>query len=239
MLNLTPLQSNELIVYADTVNSSVGDYFTIVFTNGFSKKTFSVIPNVIRRNIRFVELSVDLVGVNELDDRENGKIYLYPEGNWTYMVFQTNQPTLDVNQPQLLNQWNTEEDFWNFADFYWNAFNFAQIDRGQAFLYAEIPCERELEYFALGGDEPEWINLPEDPIEWIAYSNGNDKREAIVYVQGVPAIQFPCTIPFDLDYFVNVDTVTYCPVITIEDGGSLTIETPVYLQQKFAPYGYC
>jgi hypothetical protein len=219
MLNLTPLQSNELIVYADTVNSSVGDYFTIVFTNGFSKKTFSVIPNVIRRNIRFVELSVDLVGVNELDDRENGKIYLYPEGNWTYMVFQTNQPTLDVNQPQLLNQWNTEEDFWNFADFYWNAFNFAQIDRGQAFLYAEESCERELEYFAYGG--------------------GNPYREAIVYVTGVPAFQFPCLIPSTVQYVVSENTVTYCPVITIEDGGSLTVDTPVYLQQKVAPYAGC
>jgi hypothetical protein len=219
MLNLTPLQSNELIIYADTVGNGIGDYFTIVFTNGFSKKTFSVIPNVTRRNTRFVELSVDLVGVNELDDRENGQIYLYPDGNWTYMVFQTNQPTLDVNKSQLLNEWNTEESFWNFADIYWNAFNFTLIDRGQAFLYPIDECENELEYLAYGG--------------------GNPLREAIVYVQGVPAFQFPCLIPFGVQYVVEQDTVTYCPVITIEDGGSLTVDTPVYLKQKFAPYGYC
>lgn len=60
MLNLTPLSTNNLIIYADTVSSQVntGNFFTIVFTNLTSKQTFAVVPSIIRRNTRFVELEI-------------------------------------------------------------------------------------------------------------------------------------------------------------------------------------
>lgn len=223
MLNLTPLSVNNLIVYADTVSAgtSVGNFFTIVFTNTYSKQTFSVAANVVRRNTRFVELEIELVGVNGLDNAINGQIYLYPEGNYEYMVFNTNAPTITLQSPLACAIWNTENDFWNFAQTVWNVcqIQYNQIDRGQAFLYSNDPCERE--------------------IEFVPYVGGNNLLEAIVYVTNTPLFQFPCTIPEDTNYVVSQDTTTYCLTINIEDGASLTVESGNTLKQTAAPYGYC
>ena len=222
MLNLTPLASNKLIIYTDTVSTQpYWNYFTIVFTNLASKQTFAVVPQIIRRNYRFVELEIELVGVNSLDDAINGKIYLYPEGNYTYTVFRTNAPTLTFASPLNCYTWSTEDDFWDFSQIVWNvcAIESEIVDRGQAFLYANVPCERE--------------------IEFIAYPLGNNIMEAVVYVANTPLYQFPCTIKTNTTFVVDKDIVTYCPVITIEDGGALQSNTPFTLTQTIAPYGYC
>lgn len=221
MLNLTPLAQNNLIIYADTFANNIGNFFTIVFTNLYSKETFSVAAGVVRRNARFVELTVDLVGVNELDNAINGQVYLYPEGNFSYTVFQTNAPTITLESPLACAQWENEEDFWNFSNVVWNVCEIVSgvIDRGQAFLYAEDPCEHE--------------------IEFVAYEGGNNILDAIVYVTGVPLYQFPCTISPPNNYVVTITTTTYCPVITIEDGASLTVAGTAVLTQTGAPFGYC
>jgi hypothetical protein len=222
MLNLTPLASNKLIIYTDTVSTQpYWNYFTIVFTNLASKQTFAVVPQIIRRNYRFVELEIELVGVNSLDDAINGKIYLYPEGNYTYTVFRTNAPTLTFASPLNCYTWSTEDDFWDFSQIVWNvcAIESEIVDRGQAFLYANVPCERE--------------------IEFVAYPLGNNIMEAVVYVANTPLYQFPCTIKTNTTFVVDKDIVTYCPVITIEDGGALQSNTPFTLTQTIAPYGYC
>lgn len=222
MLNLTPLSSNTLVVYADTVSDLPGwDYFTIVFTNTTSKETFAVIPTVVRRNYRFIEFEVELVGVNELNSAMNGQIYLFPDGNFTYSVFRTDAPTLTFVEP--LNQflWNNVDDFWNFSEIVWNvwAVDSQIIDRGQAFLYSNVPCEREIEY--------------------VAYPLGNNIMESIVYVANTPLYQFPCTIAEDTTFTVLQDTVTYCPVITIENNATLNVPTPFVLSQLTPPWGYC
>jgi len=222
MLNLTPLASNKLIIYTDTVSTQpYWNYFTIVFTNLASKQTFAVVPQIIRRNYRFVELEIELVGVNSLDDAINGKIYLYPEGNYTYTVFRTNAPTLTFASPLNCYTWSTEDDFWDFSQIVWNvcAIQSEIVDRGQAFLYANVPCERE--------------------IEFVAYPLGNNIMEAVVYVANTPLYQFPCTIKTNTTFVVDKDIVTYCPVITIENGGALQSNTPFTLTQTLAPYGYC
>ena len=221
MLNLTPLQTNNLIIYADTYGNNIGNFFTIVFTNLYSKQTFSVAAQVVRRNSRFVELEVELVGVNELDNAINGQIYLYPEGNYDYTVFQTNAPTITLQSPLSCAIWNTEEDFWNFSNLVWNVCQIESqiIDRGQAFVYEDVPCEKE--------------------VEFVQYTGGNNILDAVVYVTGVPLYQFPCTIPEDEDYVVDVTTTTYCQTITIEDGASLTVSGDAVLTQTGAPYGYC
>ena len=223
MLNLTPNSTNNLIIYADTVSagSNVGNFFTIVFTNSYSKQTFSVAASVVRRNTRFVELEVNLVGVDGLNNPINGDIYLYPEGNFEYMVFNTNAPTITFEDPLSCSIWSTEEAFWNFTQTVWNvcAIEFEQIDRGQAFLYSDVPCERE--------------------IEFVPYTGGNEILDAIVYVTNTPLYQFPCTIPTGTDYVVEQNTTTYCLTITIEDGASLTVEGDNILTQTAAPWGYC
>jgi hypothetical protein len=229
MLNLTPNSTNNLIIYADTVSAgtSVGNFFTIVFTNSYSKQTFSVAANVVRRNTRFVELEVNLVGVSGLNNPINGDIYLYPEGNFEYMVFNTNAPTITFESPLSCSVWSTEEAFWNFAQTVWNvcAIQFEQIDRGQAFLYATDPCQHE--------------------VEFVPYTGGNEILDAIVYVTGVPLFQFPCTIPSlnnqgrPTQYVLEQTTTTYCMTITIEDGASLIVPNDYVLTQTAAPFGYC
>lgn len=228
MINLVPRDTNNFIIYADTTSTGIdiGDYFLVVFTNLSSKQTFAVNPTVIRRNSRFLELEVELVGVDQQDDPYNGKIYLYPEGNYDYMVFNTNAPTL-TSEPGPLNckVWSTDEDFWEFSRTVWEVCDIqAQIlDRGQAFLFNETDlCERE--------------------IEFVPYVSSNEILAAVVYVTGVPLYQFPCTIgtvPGEEDYVVDVDTTTYCMTIFIEDGASLTVTTDNTLTQTAAPYGYC
>jgi hypothetical protein len=146
---------------------------------------------------------------------------LYPEGNYTYTVFRTNAPTLTFASPLNCYTWSTEDDFWDFSQIVWNvcAIESEIVDRGQAFLYANVPCERE--------------------IEFVAYPLGNNIMEAVVYVANTPLYQFPCTIKTNTTFVVDKDIVTYCPVITIEDGGALQSNTPFTLTQTIAPYGYC
>lgn len=223
MLNLKPNSTNNLIIYADTVSagSNLGNFFTLVFTNTYSKQTFSVAANVVRRNTRFVELEINLVGVDGLNDPINGDIYLYPEGNYEYIAFNTNAPTITFESPLSCVVWSTDEDFWNFAQTVWNVcqIEFVQIDRGQAFLYAEDPCEHE--------------------VQFVPYTEGNEILDAIVYVTNTPLYQFPCTIPSGTIYTVLQNTVTYCQTIILETGATLNVPTPLTLTQKYAPWGYC
>lgn len=229
MLNLTPLATNNLIIYADTVSPAVniGNFFTIVFTNLSSKQTFAVVPNIVRRNTRFVELEVELVGVNSLDNALNGQIYLYPEGNYEYTVFQTNAPTISLVSPLNCVVWSTAESFWNFTQTVWNVCQIVSqiIDIGQAYLFALDPCERE--------------------VEFVAYTGGNDLLDAVVYVTGIPLYQFPCIIPaidangFPTNYVLEQTTTTYCMTITIEGGASLTVPEDYILKNTAAPFAYC
>jgi len=150
MLNLTPDITNNLIIYADTVSVgyTVGDYFLMVLTNSYSKQTFAVVPTVVRKNTRFVELEIELVASTAQNDELNGKIYLYDQGNWEYLVFNTSQPTLTATGALSCKVWNTDTDFWNFSTTIWNVCNIItkEIDRGQAFLYAPLPADREVEF---------------------------------------------------------------------------------------------
>lgn len=223
MLNLTPLATNNLIIYADTVSpgQNLGNFFTFVFTNLYSKETFSVAANIVRRNTRFVELEIDLVGVNNLNNAINGQIYLFPEGNFEYTVFNTNAPTITFASPLACAVWSTAEEFWNFTNLVWNVcqIEFVQIDKGQAYLFATDPCERE--------------------IEFVPYTGGNELLSAIVYVTGIPLFQFPCTIPAGTNFVLQQTTTTHCMEITIEGGASLTVPEDYILTQTAAPFGYC
>ena len=222
MLNLTPNSDNNLIVYADTVSESVGNYFLMVFTNAYSRETFAVVPRIVRRNTRFVELEITLVGVNGQNRPLDGDIYLYPEGNWDYIVFNTNAPTTDPSTPLPCMVWDTDEDFWEFSRTVWNVCGLVEaieIDRGQAFLYSEVPCERE--------------------VQFVPYVSDNEFLRNVVYVTGVQLYQFPCTIQAYTTFTVEENTTTYCPIITIENNAILVINQGITLEQKFSPYEQC
>lgn len=194
MLNLTPNSANNLIIYADTVTASAGDYFLMEFTNAYSREPFLVIPSVVRRNTRFVELEINLVGVDGQNLPLAGDIYLFPEGDFDYVV--TNIPNLT-----LAPTGGTE------------------VDRGQAFLYAEVPCERE--------------------VQFVPYISDNEFLRNIVYVTGVQLYQFPCTIQEDTTFIVENNTTTYCPIILIENNATLIINQGITLKQQFSPYEQC
>ena len=222
MLNLTPNSDNNLIVYADTVSESVGNYFLMVLTNSYSRETFAVVPRIVRRNTRFVELEITLVGVDGQNRPLDGDIYLYPEGNWEYIVFNTDAPTTDPSVPIPCMVWDTDEDFWNFSRTVWDVCGLVEaveIDRGQAFLYSEVPCERE--------------------VQFVPYVSDNEFLRNVVYVTGVQLYQFPCTVQAYTTFTVEENTTTYCPIITIENNAILVINQGITLEQKFSPYEQC
>lgn len=223
MLNLTPNSTNNLIVYADTVSAgySAGNDFTISFTNLYSKQVWNVLPSVLRRNSRFIEFEIDLIGVTGFNDPVDGSIYLYPEGNFDYEVFNTSAPTIGVTGALQTYTWSNPGDFEYYVDTTWTSqgITYKSIDLGQAYLYSEIPCEKE--------------------IEFVPYDGGNNWLDNIVYVTGVPLYQFPCTIPTPEQYVLEQTLTTYCPVITIEGGASLTIPEDLILTQITGPYAQC
>jgi len=223
MLNLTPNSTNNLIVYADTVSAgySAGNNFTISFTNLYSKQVWNVLPSIVRRNSRFIEFEIDLVGVTGFNDPVDGSIYLYPDGNYDYEVFNTSAPTIGVTGPLQTYTWINPGEFEYYVDTTWTSqgITYKSIDLGQAFLYSEVPCQRE--------------------IEFVPYEGGNNWLDNIVYVTGVPLYQFPCTIPTPEQYVLEQTTTTYCPVITIEGGASLTIPVDLILTQITGPYAQC
>jgi hypothetical protein len=223
MLNLTPNSTNNLIVYADTVSAgySAGNDFTISFTNLYSKQVWNVLPSIIRRNSRFIEFEIDLVGVTGFNDPVNGSIYLYPEGNYDYEVFNTSAATIGVTGPLQTYTWINPGEFEFYVDTTWasQGITYKSIDLGQAYLYSEVPCLRE--------------------IEFVPYEGGNNWLDNIVYVTGIPLYQFPCTIPTPEQFVLEQTTTTYCPVITIEGGASLTIPGQLILTQITGPYGQC
>lgn len=223
MLNLTPNSTNNLIVYADTVSAgySAGNDFTISFTNLYSKQVWNVLPSIIRRNSRFIEFEIDLVGVTGFNDPVNGSIYLYPEGNYDYEVFNTSAATIGVTGPLQTYTWINPGEFEFYVDTTWasQGITYKSIDLGQAFLYSEVPCLRE--------------------IEFVPYEGGNNWLDNIVYVTGIPLYQFPCTIPAGETFTLEQNTVTYCQVITIEGGATLEVPTPLTLTQTAAPYSTC
>lgn len=223
MLNLTPNSNNNLIIYADTTSAgtSVGNNFTISFTNLFTKQVWNVLPSVVRRNSRFLEFEIDLVGVTGINAPYNGEIYLYPEGNYDYEVFNTSGPTITQAGPLATYTWDNPTDFDYFVATTWTGqgITYKSLDIGQAFLYSEVPCTRE--------------------VEFVPYEGGNNWLDNIVFVTGIPLYQFPCNIPDPTQYVLPQNTTTYCPIITIENGASLTIPEELILTQITGPYGQC
>lgn len=222
MLNLTPGSTNNVIIYADTLSGSVGNYFMVILTNAYSRQTFAVNANVVRRNSRFVELSFDTVTVQQYSHPLDGKVYLYPEGNYDYIVFNTNAPTTDPSSPIPCVVWNTDEDFWNFSNTIWNVCGLVdavEVDRGQAFLYTNDVCDKE--------------------IEFVPYISDNEELFNVVYVTSIPMANFPCVVEDGEFFTVETDTITYCDPVLIKNGGIVKINQNIFLKQIPSPYEQC
>ena len=222
MLNLTPGSTNNVIIYADTISTSVGNFFTIILTNSYSRQTFAVVATVVRRNSRFAELEFDTVSVQSFSDPVNGSVYLYPEGNFEYIVFNTSAGSIDplANGSEPCAVWDTDEAFWNFATTIWDqCLEYEEIDRGQAFLYTNVVCEKE--------------------IEFVPYISDNEGLFNVVYVTSIPMANFPCTVLDGQAFVVETNTITYCSPVLIENGGSVKINQNIFLKQTYSLYEQC
>jgi hypothetical protein len=97
MINLN-VGVNEFVIYADTITSDVqtfGDEFLIGFKSLYTNHWTYVRPEVIKRNSRFVQFEITVVQKGTADDPLNSVIMVFPPGNFSYKVWNLEDPSLD------------------------------------------------------------------------------------------------------------------------------------------------
>lgn len=107
MIQLKQNGSNEFIIYADTISNDIqefGDYFLVGFQNGFTKKWSYVVPNVLKRNTRYLAFQIEVVPSLPEEDPLNAFVYLSPSMNWDYKVWNIDLPTLDPSYGTLVDK---------------------------------------------------------------------------------------------------------------------------------------
>ena len=106
MINLTAGQTNQIIIYADTVSNAdvtYGNYFLFGFQNTVSKEWFYVIPDYTTRNTRYVNFQVEVSDAC-IDEPIAGTIFLRLPGNWNYKLWNMVSPSLDPADGDLIDQ---------------------------------------------------------------------------------------------------------------------------------------
>lgn len=97
MINLN-VGLNEFVIYADTITSDVqtfGDEFLIGFKSLYTNHWAYVRPEVIKRNSRFVQFEMSVVEKGTADDPLNSVLMVFPPGNYSYKVWNLEDPSLD------------------------------------------------------------------------------------------------------------------------------------------------
>jgi hypothetical protein len=98
MINLQVAQENQFAIYADTISSDVqtfGDYFLIGFRSLYTNHWSYVAPTVVSRNSRFVRFNITVVERGTADDPLNGLLAVFPPGNYSYKIWNLENPSLD------------------------------------------------------------------------------------------------------------------------------------------------
>lgn len=107
MINLSVGQTNQFAIYADTISNDVqtfGDYFLIGFKSLYTNHWSYVIPQVIKRNSRFLQFNISVVEPDSPDDPLNGILEVYPPGNYSYKVWNIDYPSLDPSIGILIDE---------------------------------------------------------------------------------------------------------------------------------------
>jgi len=97
MINLN-VGLNEFVIYADSITSDVqtfGDEFLIGFKSLYTNHWAYVRPEVIKRNSRFVQFEMSVVQRGTADDPLNSILMVFPPGNYSYKVWNLEDPSLD------------------------------------------------------------------------------------------------------------------------------------------------
>lgn len=167
MINLTAGETNQIIIYADTVSNadvSYGNYFLFGFQDTYSKEWFYVIPDYTTRNTRFINFQV-MVADTCIIDPNLPEIFLQLPGNWNYKLWNMVSPSLDPADGDL-------------------------IDQGQAFLNPYEPPEVGfIEYQSDNENLESEVYMYEQAIEFVSYESDNENLESEVYMYG-QAIEF-------------------------------------------------
>ena len=167
MINLTAGETNQIIIYADTISNaeiSYGDYFLFGFQDTYSKEWFYVIPDYTTRNTRYINFQIDVSDAC-IDDPEQATIFLQLPGNWNYKLWNMVAPSLDPADGDL-------------------------IDQGQAFLNPYDPPEVGfVEYVSDNENLESEVYMYEQAIEFVSYESDNENLESEVYMYG-QAIEF-------------------------------------------------
>lgn len=106
MINLSVGNLNQFAIYADTIDNSIqdyGDYFLIGFKSLYTNHWTYVIPEVIKRNSRFVQLNLVVVEGNTPDDPLNSIVSIFPPGNYSYKIWNLDYATLDPSNGILID----------------------------------------------------------------------------------------------------------------------------------------
>ena len=107
MINLNVNQPTEFVIYADTIDSSVqewGDLFLIGYKSLYSNHWAYVIPTILKRNSRFVQLVMTAVEKDQPDDPFNALLAMFPPGGWEYKIWNITTPVLDPSFGILIDQ---------------------------------------------------------------------------------------------------------------------------------------
>lgn len=111
MINLQTNTVNNFVIYADTISSEVqtyGDFFLIGFKNTYSNHWHYVIPNLVKRNSRFVQLSFTPLQQGENDDPYNATLTMAYPGTWEYKVYNIFVSSLDPSAGILIDQGDSQ-----------------------------------------------------------------------------------------------------------------------------------
>lgn len=167
MINLTAGETNQIIIYADTVSNadvSYGDYFLFGFQDTYSKEWFYVIPDYTTRNTRYINFQI-MVADTCIIDPDLPEIFLKLPGNWTYKIWNMVSPSLDPADGNL-------------------------IDQGQAYLNPYDPPEVGfVEYQSDNNNLESEVYMFSEAIEFVSYESDNENLESEVYMYA-QAIEF-------------------------------------------------
>lgn len=107
MITLSVGQDNPFAIYADTISNDVqtfGDYFLLKLYSLYTRHTYYVVPQILTRNTRYVKFNVEIVEYDSPDDPLNGILEIFPPGNYSYTLYNTDFATLDPGNGVLVDQ---------------------------------------------------------------------------------------------------------------------------------------